>query len=66
MFKRGKEVQQLTYDMMNFKFYCAGSPRTIIEQYILRAIRDQVGDWVTKFVATPIVYAYFGVFKMIW
>lgn len=66
MFKRAKDIQQLTYDMMHFKFFYPGSPRTAIEKYILRAIQDKLGYWLSTFVATPIVYIYYGVFKMIW
>ena len=66
MFKRATEVQSLTNDMMHFKFYYPGSPRTAIEKYIIRATEGHMGWWISKLVMTPLVYAYFGVFKMIW
>lgn len=66
MFVRAKKVQQLTYDMMTFQFFSEGSPRSVIERYVLTAISDGMPWWVWKFLATPMVYAWFAIFKMIW
>ena len=66
MFKRAKETQQMTYDMMHATYMVPGSPRNGIERYILRAIEGEFGYWMTKLLMTPLVYAYFFVFKLIW
>ena len=66
MFKRAGETQQLTWDMMSAMFLTPGAPRSGIEKYILRAAEDQMGYWLTTLVLSPLVYAYFFVFKLIW
>lgn len=63
MFTRAKDVQQLTYDMMNAMFHTPGFPRNGIEKYILRAVGDTFGPTLTTLVATPLVYVYFFAFK---
>ena len=65
MFKRATETQQLTYDMMTLMYHTPGAPRQSIERYILRAVEGELGYWLT-WIATPVVYAYFFVFKLIW
>lgn len=65
MFKRAARTQQLTYDMMRAMFYNPGAPRNGIEKYILRAMEDQLGPWMIA-LATPIVWTWFFVFKLIW
>lgn len=66
MFEYAGKTQQLTYDMMSATYFTPGAPRTGLERYILRAVEDEFGWWTTKFVATPLVYLYFFVFKLIW
>lgn len=65
MFKRAAQVQQLTYDLMNEMFLVPGAPRTNIERYILRAAGDEIG-WIGTVLMTPIIYAWFAVFRLIW
>ncbi|KAK6438775.1 hypothetical protein LTR95_005023 [Oleoguttula sp. CCFEE 5521] len=65
MFVRMEKTAQLTYDMMSAMMFVEDSPRNGIEKYILRAASDEFG-WLGKMVLTPIVYAYFFVFKLIW
>ncbi|OQO09923.1 hypothetical protein B0A48_04278 [Cryoendolithus antarcticus] len=65
MFVRMEKTAQLTYDMMSAMMFVENSPRNGIEQYILRAASDEVG-WLGRMVLTPLVYAYFFVFKLIW
>ncbi|KAH9842092.1 FAD binding domain [Teratosphaeria destructans] len=64
LFVRGRKTQQVTYDMMAAIYHTPGSPRRGIERYILKAMTDEMGWWMTMLV-TPIVYVWFGVFKMI-
>ena len=66
MFKRAKETQQLTYDMMHAMYMVPGAPRTGIESYIIRAIEGEMGYWVTQLLMKPLVYTYFFIFKLIW
>lgn len=65
MFPRMHKFMQLTYDMMTAMFMTPGAPRQSIERYVLRAVSDELG-WVMTMLLTPVVYAYFAVFKMIW
>ncbi|KAF2214730.1 hypothetical protein CERZMDRAFT_36809 [Cercospora zeae-maydis SCOH1-5] len=65
MFSRATETQQLTYDMMNAMFFTPGAPRAGIERYILCAVRGELGPVVTTLL-TPVVYAWFFIFKLLW
>lgn len=65
MFARATVVQQHTYDMMYATFMTPGAPRTGIEKYILTAVSDELGYWGTL-ALSPLVYAYFFIFKLIW
>ncbi|GIZ40696.1 hypothetical protein CKM354_000402400 [Cercospora kikuchii] len=65
MFSRATETQQLTYDMMTAMFFTPGAPRQGIERYILRAVRGELGPWITALL-TPVVYVWFFIFKLIW
>lgn len=65
MFSRAKKTAQLTADMMHAMFFAPDSPRNGIERYILRAAEDELGWWLTK-LCTPLVFAYFFVFRLIW
>ncbi|TKA57309.1 hypothetical protein B0A55_12436 [Friedmanniomyces simplex] len=65
MFARATKYQQLTYDSMNAVFFSPGAPRVGIERYFLRMAQDELGYWATLLV-TPLVYAWFFVFKLIW
>lgn len=65
MFARAKVTQQLTFDMMNYNFFAPGGLRGNIEKYMLRAMQDETGPWLTMLL-TPLVYAYFFIFKLIW
>lgn len=65
MFSRARKVQQLTYDMLSAMYLTPGAPRTGIETYILRAVGDEMGPWLTMLL-TPAVYVWFFVFKLIW
>ena len=66
MFKRARETQQLTYDMMHAMFMVPGSPRNGIEKYIVRAVEGEMGYWIIRLLLQPLVYAWFFVFKLIW
>jgi len=65
MFSRATKTAQLTVDMMNGMFFTPGSPRNGIERYLLRAAEDELGWWLTK-LCTPLVFAYYFVFRLIW
>ncbi|KAK0345926.1 hypothetical protein LTR91_022531 [Friedmanniomyces endolithicus] len=65
MFARAKKYQQLTYDLMSTIFFSPGAPRAVIEKYLLRMVGESLGYWGTV-LATPVVYAWFLVFKLIW
>lgn len=65
MFERARKTSQLTYDMMHAMFMIPGSPRNGIERYLIRAAEDELGWWLTR-LFTPLVYAYFFVFRLIW
>jgi len=65
MFVRAKKTSQLTADMMHAMFFTPGSPRNGIEKYLLRAAEDELGWWLTK-LCTPLVFAYYFVFRLIW
>jgi hypothetical protein len=51
--------------MMQAMLFTPGSPRNGIEKYLLRAAEDELGWWLTK-LCTPLVFAYYFVFKLIW
>ena len=65
MFVRARKTQQLTYDMMHAMLMTPGSPRNGIERYLITAIENELGWWLTKGL-TPLVYAYYFVFRLIW
>lgn len=66
MFEYATKTQQLTYNMMNISYFTPGAPRSVLEKYLLSAVEDELGWWLTTFVATPLVYTYFFFFKLIW
>jgi 2-polyprenyl-6-methoxyphenol hydroxylase-like FAD-dependent oxidoreductase len=65
MFVRAEASQQLTWDLMQLRFFTPGSPRTAIERMMLRHLKHRLGYWWTL-LATPLVYAYYALFKMLW
>ena len=65
MFKRATKTQKLTYDMMQM-FISPKGPRGQMENYICRAVEDEVGWWVTSFIVWPLACAYFFVFRLLW
>jgi 2-polyprenyl-6-methoxyphenol hydroxylase-like FAD-dependent oxidoreductase len=65
LFPRAERTAQLTADMMHVMFMIPGSPRNGIESYILLTAEDELGWWLTK-LCTPLVYAYFAVFRLLW
>jgi 2-polyprenyl-6-methoxyphenol hydroxylase-like FAD-dependent oxidoreductase len=65
MFKRATLTQQMTMDMMNFMFNTPDAPRSCIAPYTLRAVRGPSPTAASWFL-TPLVYAWFAVFKLIW
>ena len=65
MFARATKTQQLTQDMMDFMYFQPGTPRTVIERFVIRSIEDELGPVMTRIV-TPLVYIWFFVFKLIW
>ncbi|KAK1815094.1 hypothetical protein LTR12_010518 [Friedmanniomyces endolithicus] len=65
IFTRAKKYQQLTYDLMSTMYFVAGAPRAVIERYLLRIVEASLGYW-GRLLATPVVYAWFFVFKLIW
>lgn len=65
LFARAEKTSQLTADMMHAMFMVPGSPRNGIERYLIRAAEGELGWWLTK-LATPLIYAYFAVFNLIW
>jgi 2-polyprenyl-6-methoxyphenol hydroxylase-like FAD-dependent oxidoreductase len=65
MFKRATATQEMTFDMMNYSFSTPGAPRSCIEPLMLRAIRGP-SPTAVSWLMTPLVYAWFAVFKLIW
>ncbi|KAK5136533.1 hypothetical protein LTR08_002877 [Meristemomyces frigidus] len=65
MFVRAREMQQLTFDLMQLSFMTPGAPRNSIEAWIIRAIEGPLGPILT-FILTPVVYAWYFVFKLVW
>lgn len=65
MFIRAKTMQQMTWDMLEAMFLTANAPRSSIERYIITAVAGEFGPTLTALI-TPIVYAWFFVFKLIW
>jgi 2-polyprenyl-6-methoxyphenol hydroxylase-like FAD-dependent oxidoreductase len=65
MFKRATATQQMTLDMMDYMYDMPGAPRSCIAPYTLRAIRGP-SPTTASWVLTPLVYAWFAVFKLIW
>jgi hypothetical protein len=66
MFRRAKKTSQLTCDMKDIMFVDGGGPRKNIENYLLRAVRDEFGWVVTTGLVAPLVYLYYFVFRCIW
>jgi len=65
MFSRATKTSQMTLDMMHAMFFTPDSPRNGIERYLLRAAENELGWWLTK-LCTPLVFAYYFVFRLIW
>lgn len=65
MFTRARKTAQLTHGMMHAMFVIPGAPRSSIERYLLRAVEADLGRLMTLLI-TPLVYAYFFVFKLTW
>lgn len=65
MFIRAKVMQQMTWDMLEAMFLTANAPRSSIERYIITAVAGEFGPTLTTLI-TPVVYAWFFVFKLIW
>ena len=65
MFVRMNRFMQLTYDSMESMFMTPGAPRYGVESFLLGAAGEELG-WVLTMLITPLVYAYFAVFRMIW
>lgn len=63
MFKRAKAMQEMTYKMLTLMFLTEGAPRSSIEKYIITAIEGELGPGLTTLL-TPVVYAWFFVFKL--
>lgn len=62
MRERSVDIQQLTADNMEYFYFTEGTPRTGIEQMVLRSVSDELGRIMTA-VLTPFVYSYFALFK---
>jgi 2-polyprenyl-6-methoxyphenol hydroxylase-like FAD-dependent oxidoreductase len=62
MFKRAKEVQEMTLDMMNLMYFTPGAPHTSIERYIARAMSDQMPALLLP-VVTSLIYIFFFFWK---
>ena len=65
MFQRAKATQEMTLEMMTMMFFTEGAPRNSIERYIITAVGSEMGPLMTA-VLTPVIYAWFLVFKLIW
>ncbi|KAK4546900.1 hypothetical protein LTR36_001632 [Oleoguttula mirabilis] len=66
MFERARKTGQMTYDMMQLMYMTPGAPRTSMERYLIRAVEDELGSTLLKWMLTPLVYLWFFVFKLIW
>ncbi|KAF2725814.1 FAD/NAD(P)-binding domain-containing protein [Polychaeton citri CBS 116435] len=64
MFKLAETNQQVSYNMKNITFN-SGPIRWNIERFILTAARDVIGP-IGTILLTPLVYAYFFIFRLIW
>ena len=65
MFVRAKAMQSMTWSMLSAMFLTEGAPRTGIEKYLLTAVEGELGLVLTTLL-TPVVHAWFFVFKLIW
>ncbi|EMC99198.1 hypothetical protein BAUCODRAFT_31532 [Baudoinia panamericana UAMH 10762] len=64
MFVRSAKTQQTTYNSLQMMFLTPGSPRFGIEGYLLNILKDEIGLGI--WIATPLVYAWFFIFRLIW
>lgn len=65
MFPRAQKTKQKTWDNLQSIMMVPDSPRNGIERFLINSLEDEMGRWLMMLV-TPVVYAYFFVFKLIW
>ncbi|KAE9364814.1 FAD/NAD(P)-binding domain-containing protein [Stipitochalara longipes BDJ] len=63
MFVRAKPIQQISYDNMQDMFFTPGAPRTTIESYLTRMVKDMAGPVVGALAGT-VIYSYYWGFKL--
>lgn len=63
MFKRAKSAQELSDENLKGWFFTPGAPRSVIQKFILREVKQMEGPVVAG-LAAPYVYARYGWFKM--
>jgi 2-polyprenyl-6-methoxyphenol hydroxylase-like FAD-dependent oxidoreductase len=67
MFVRARKTARCTQDMLNWTMFTDGSPRSVVEKFILRIISFHMGPFSSVFVYPLLViavYSYFTVFKL--
>jgi 2-polyprenyl-6-methoxyphenol hydroxylase-like FAD-dependent oxidoreductase len=63
MFKRGKVVQQLTYDQMEAMYFVPGAPHTTIGGYVSRAVTDELNP-IIGYLVSGLVHTVFFFWKL--
>ena len=64
MFIRATVVQEITKANMDDMYFVPGAPRTIIERWVYRAVADELNSYIARFFVQPLIYIYFGFFKL--
>ncbi|KAF2827936.1 FAD/NAD(P)-binding domain-containing protein [Ophiobolus disseminans] len=64
MFKHAHEAQKKTEDSMNDMMFTPGAPRTTIEPWIVRHMKEDTPGW-SHGILTPMVYAGFRCYKLV-
>lgn len=65
MFVRAERLTQLTEDMMKLMLFTEGAPRTVMERYCIRAMKDELNSIVLQFFRIY-VYVNFFFFRLFW
>ncbi len=65
MFVRAERVTKLTEDMMKLMLFTEGAPRTVMERWCIRAMKDELNSFVLQLFRVY-VYVNFFFFRMFW
>ncbi|KAF2137938.1 uncharacterized protein K452DRAFT_291281 [Aplosporella prunicola CBS 121167] len=64
MFVRVHRVQKMTEDMMKLMLFTEGAPGTVMAQWVVRSVSDDMSA-VAVALLTPLVWAYYFFFKLL-